>query len=155
VFSPTLELATFDTLPIERRREVLVRLLEVLAFASQLHLRAHPDTPSLYEAARVYGQRYEAQPPPADFWRDIPRSFIVRSDDCVGLSVWRVADLRERFGEPGAGFVVTSYEAPHACSTNPDAPCLIDYHVQVKRQDGRIEDPSYALGMVIPPAMRA
>jgi hypothetical protein len=143
VYTPHLELESFNLLPLEGRVELLTHWLEALCFTDCEYLRAFPDTPLLYEA----GIRYREDAPGTDTWRDIPRTLVVRFDDCVGLSSWRVAELRMRLGEPGAGFDLSAYETPRACSTNRAAPCRIDYHVRVRRADGRIEDPSYALGM--------
>jgi hypothetical protein len=149
VYAPAFELDSFDVLPLARRVDVMVAMLEALALANRFYLRAFPETPLLYDSAASSGIRYQLEAPGKDTWRDLPRAVSVRADDCVGLSAWRVAELRERLGEPGAAFVVTPYERPVACSTNPAAPCRIDYHVRVRRQDGRIEDPSVALGMKV------
>lgn len=147
MYTPHFELETFQQLPIERRLALLTHLLEALAFADSEYLTAFPATPLLYES----GVRYREDPPGLDLWRDIPRTLVVRFDDCVGLSSWRVAELRTKLAEPDAGFDLSAFERPLFCSTNPAAPCRIDYHVRVRRANGRIEDPSYALGMKIAP----
>lgn len=66
-------------------------------------------------------------------WKNAEQVFKAGYGDCEDLSAWRVAELR-RAGELG------SY-----CYVVKTGPSL--WHVQVMREDGRIEDPSVILGM--------
>lgn len=66
-------------------------------------------------------------------WKNCEQVFRAGYGDCEDLCAWRVAELR-RAGEQGAYAIVVK--------TGPKL-----WHVQVMREDGRIEDPSVILGM--------
>jgi hypothetical protein len=90
--------------------------------------------PALYQSGAFYRQQPE-------YWLAIPHAILSvqvgMGLDCKTLSAWRAAELRVRGGEPGARCVVSAHPTPER----------IVYHVQVRRQDGHIEDPSAILGM--------
>jgi hypothetical protein len=111
----------------------IIDLVEKLISLNRRWLRAHPETPGLYES----GVRYQAEPPGEEFWLHIPYILMAGVCDCEDLVAYRVAWLREVDGEEEA---------------RPDlirqrAPGLEVWHVRVRRADGSIEDPSRILGM--------
>jgi hypothetical protein len=91
--------------------------------------------PSIYRS----GVRYKREP--SDVWRhviDVQRSGW---GDCEDLAAARVAELRVSGEDPGA-YVHVYQSAPRR------------YHAVVARHDGSIEDPSWILGMRVPPRWR-
>ena len=135
MFAPIFELDAFEVIPIEDRIAALGAMLEALAEVNRAYLRQFPRTPALYDA----GVRYRPERPGTpNRWQDIPRAMALGGTHCVGLSAWRVAELREREREP-ALFRVHVYTEPDARS--------IEYHVLVIRSDGSCEDPSRKLGL--------
>jgi hypothetical protein len=131
VYRPVFELSAFDTMPHPEKVRVLIALLEALALADLIYLRANPKTPRLYESGVVYVR----EPDDRDNWQDIPRTIALRNGDCEDLCAWRVAELRAA-GEL-AEFELRHFLIGHATV----------YHVLVRHADGGIEDPSRALGM--------
>lgn len=111
---------------------VLTHLCEALVRINVDHLRADRSIPPLYEA----GVRYRQEPRGAETWLDIPRVRARRAGDCEDLVAWRVAELR-----------VQGESAAEAVGLWQRTPTGVLVHVQVRRADGRIEDPSRALGM--------
>jgi len=112
--------------------DILKHLLEVIAAANMEYLRCHPNTPSIYRA----GVGYCREPKGIEYFQSIPSVMKTGCADCEDLAAWRVAELRFR-GEP-AGFAIKKMEKDNG---------FLLYHIQVRRADGRIEDPSKALGM--------
>ncbi len=111
---------------------ILRVLLRALAAADVEYLRAHPNTPALYES----GVRYRAERVPREFWKGVAETLQDRHGDCEDLACWRCAELvvRERIAaEP-----VFRYRRVGRLSV---------YHILVRYPDGRIEDPSVVLGM--------
>jgi hypothetical protein len=92
------------------------------------YLRRFPRTPALYRS----GVRYRFIRPGADWWL-IPDVLTQRWGDCKDLSAWRVAELRVHLGE--------------LARVRVERTAKDTYHAIVERGDGRIEDPSRALGM--------
>jgi hypothetical protein len=93
------------------------------------------EMPPIYDAAVRY--RKESR----DVWRhamDVARSGW---GDCEDLASWRVAELRNSGEDPAAAVHV--YRSARR-----------RYHAVVARGDGSIEDPSYILGMKVPPGWR-
>lgn len=86
------------------------------------------------------GVRYENEPPGmVDECLDIPKILRQGHGDCLHLSAWRVAELREQ-GEKRARIRVTFKKS----RLNPKKRI---FHVLVRRGSGLIEDPSEILGM--------
>ncbi len=91
--------------------------------------------PALYHS----GVRYEREP-----WTNVEEFADILTvmrrgwGDCDDLAAWRVAELREQ-GDTGAD--VRVYWRPK----KPGKPMMM--HVQVRRGDGTIEDPSRYLGL--------
>lgn len=116
-------------------------------------LRAHPETPGIYElAAAGMGHlpragkklgpkgewmRYEREPLGQEDWKDIPTCIRDGIADCEDLACWRAAELTVRHGIPA--------RPTYRCKERPDGSLL--YHIVVRYPDGRTEDPSKKLGM--------
>lgn len=106
-------------------------ILESLVNANQFYLRHH-NVPLLYQA----GVRYKPEPRGThEEFASIPVVLERGWGDCDDLAPWRVAELREA-GEK-AKIRIT-------WKRNRNGKL---FHVQVRRGDGRIEDPSAILGM--------
>lgn len=94
--------------------------------------------PPLYHS----GVRYEREPwTDREEFADILTVLKRRWGDCDDLAAWRVAELREQ-GEKGAD-VRIYWRPPH--QRKPGKPMVM--HVQVRRANGDIEDPSRFLGL--------
>jgi hypothetical protein len=114
-------------------REVVLRLLiEALAAANAGHLRLHPEAPWLYESGVSYVEDAEGH----EGWTDIPETLARGVGDCKTLVAWRLAELRVREGETAQPLVSFARVGSR-----------VKFHVEVRRADGRTEDPSRALGM--------
>jgi hypothetical protein len=104
----------------------------------RVYKRQGKPIPKLYES----GVRYEREPwTDREEFADILTVLRRGWGDCDDLCAWRVAELRES-GEPDADIRV--YWRPVAWK-QPKKPMLM--HVQVRRADGSIEDPSRFLGL--------
>lgn len=88
----------------------------------------------LYQSGVVY----QDEPPDYESIVDALTTYSYGVGDCAHLSAWRVAELREA-GE-NASITIEWNESIY----EPD---FLLYHVQVRRGDGSIEDPSALLGM--------
>lgn len=109
--------------------------LEALTALDRVYLRSHPDTPPIYDAGIVYLRDAEDRDqgrPRAELWLTVPDVRRAGGADCKCLVAWRLAELRER-GETAEPLMVRVTENL--------------WHVQLRREDGRIEDPSTRLGM--------
>lgn len=107
-------------------------LLEAVANNNRRFLR-RVQVPPLYES----GVRYLFEPREQESVRDIAAVVARGGGDCAHLCAWRVAELREA-GEPDAGFHLVWPKRPNSAGG-------YDYHIRVRRADGRSEDPSIAL----------
>lgn len=119
--------------PGELTLDFLDDFCELLVRENVRYLRRNY-APPLYQSGAFYRQQPE-------YWLAIPAALVSIQTglglDCKSLSAWRSGELRVRGGEPGARCVVTPHPTPER----------VVYHVQVRRGDGRIEDPSAILGM--------
>lgn len=82
--------------------------------------------PPLYASGVVYGTRRE------QIWAGIPRVLSRGVGDCKDLCAWRAAELWHR----GVDAIPLVVEAEPS-----------GFHVVVRWPNGRVEDPSYILGM--------
>lgn len=123
--------------------------LEALVSMDERYLRAHPQTPRLYDA----GVRWQAEGKnectgrPAEEWDAIPIVLERGWGDCEDLAAWRAAELRVRDGFPRARAFAVRSGTMHVAGIGTVG--LI--HILVSR-DGScrldaIEDPSQRLGM--------
>lgn len=95
--------------------------------------RTGKPVPPLYKAGVVYENEPEGQP---DECLDIPKIGRQGHGDCLHLSCWRVAELRE--GGEKAKIRLTWKHRDDGTRV---------FHVLVRRANGSIEDPSKRLGM--------
>lgn len=112
-----------------RSRRSLLFMMEALASHNILWLLNHPSTPYLYESSVIY------RPEVGETWKDI---FYILADgfgDCEDLACWRIAELRHAGinARPYIKWVVRDSKTR--------------MHALVRWPDGRVEDPSRALGM--------
>jgi hypothetical protein len=137
MYAPHFRLKSFDTISDGQKFGVMRYLLEALTQANIAYLLNAPHTPELYAS----GVRYLAEPDGRDEWQDIPDTLARRNGDCEDLACWRIAELRVRSGDP-ATHRITVAELPDTRGR-----MVTTYHITVLRGDGRVEDPSRALGM--------
>ena len=138
MYGPHFRLVSFETIPSGYKLGVLEHLLEALTAANVAYLLIHPHTPNLYES----GVRYEQEPDGRDDWQDIPDTIARRNGDCEDLASWRMAELRVRWRDTKSTWHITVDDIP-----NHAGELVTTYHIQIRRPDGRIEDPSRQLGM--------
>lgn len=113
-----------------------VRALSDVAIAvNRQHLRRFK-TPALYDANVRWKNEPQGLP---DEITDIPSIIARGHGDCWHLCCWRVAELLEA-GEAATIRVIGR--------TIPQKKTRL-FHVQVRRADGTVEDPSRVLGMKI------
>ena len=108
-------------------------LLTALTRIDVRYLLRHPETPLLYQS----NVRYEEEPPGQEDWQDIPTCLRMGTADCEDLAAWCAAEYQVRFAVPAKAF--------YKSFTKSDGSVL--YHIMVQHPDGRVEDPSRALGM--------
>ena len=82
--------------------------------------------------------RYQEEPPDVESFIDGLTCYRRGHGDCAHLAAWRVAELQVQ-GEPAD---ITIEFQPSQLRPG----CML-YHVQVRRADGSVEDPSVILGM--------
>lgn len=128
----TFDVFLFRT-PEDRKRSqrCVLWLMEALTQINVTWIKSHPDTPPLYEAGIVY----EAEPPGQEVWQDVPTLIERRKGDCEDLACYRAAELR------AAGINVRPY-----IKWRKEGDGYV-YHAVLMWPDGRVEDPSLALGM--------
>ena len=121
-------------------QECLQWLLEALVNCNRAYLRRYPQCPSLYAS----GVRYARERGTED-WSGIRCMLKTMRGDCEDLASWRVAELRERTGEPARPYL--KFRRVNG---------FWHYHIQVMRYEKvggvwlpkrEIEDPSRILGM--------
>jgi hypothetical protein len=124
-----------------RSRSGLLNILQAIMAINFDWIACYPNTPSLYACDGrdelhplvVYKPRLQAP----ETFACIPEIMAEGSWDCDGLAAWRVAELRH------CGINASVY-IKWRQRGSPDANI---YHAVVRWPDGRIEDPSLALGM--------
>lgn len=125
----------------ELANKALSALLSTLIYVNQNFLRAHPETPLLYQSGVRYIREQMGRTGcpgiTPEQWADVPVILRDGGADCEDLACWRVAELRERFGIEARAFFYYRRVAPNKTL----------YHIQVQHPDGTIEDPSALLGM--------
>lgn len=118
---------------------VLNVMLECLVRINEAWLRAHPETPDLFDS----GVYYQEEPPGQEDWCDIPTALKMRAIDCEDIACWCVAELRVRYGIPAQ-----VYFTHQVRKEGGDL-----YHILVwippcpQYPNGRTVDPSADLGM--------
>jgi hypothetical protein len=113
--------------------EVVRSLLQALVMVNRIELRANKSIPPLYKA----GVRYKREPAGQESFEDINGVMSAGWGDCEDLSAWRVAELQEA-GENAA--IRIKWRENRQTGKKL-------FHIQVRRGNGKIEDPSKLLGM--------
>lgn len=122
------------------RSDVFARAVRLLGEAAIYINRVHIATegaPALYASGVVYQNEPTTSP---DKLLSIPDILEQGWGDCLHLSCWRVAELREA-GEERAALAYTW--KPMVINGSPGRL----FHCIVRRANGKIEDPSRVLGM--------
>lgn len=110
-------------------------MIESAVFVNRDYI-AHYHPPALYDSGVHYRNEPIGMP---DHVEDIPVILARRHGDCMHLCAWRVAELREQ-GEHALPRMI--WLPPEKRATPQRV-----FHVQVRRGNGSIEDPSAKLGM--------
>jgi hypothetical protein len=116
-----------------RSQKVILWMMEALTRANQQLLEQYGDEIPLLYAAPV---RYEAEAD-EEQWQDIRHILKSGSGDCEDLACWRTAELRVKAGLNAGPYI--------KWRRGPEGNMI--YHALTRWPDGRIEDPSLALGM--------
>ena len=119
--------------------EGLVRVNVALLRAA---LRVGRPVPPLYSL----GIRYKREPVPREWWQTIADNLTERVADCEDLAAHRAAECRL------AGLLIG---IPYPARAVAIRTGKNTYHAVVKHPNGRIEDPSRALGMGAPRQRRS
>lgn len=128
----TLQLIIEYNIPSPVDARILNIFVRALCAYDVLWLRAHPETPPIYES----GVRYQTQPAGCEHFKPIPLILRAGNADCDQLAPWRAAELRVRHGIKAM---------PEVRQMGPAL-----YHVYVRFPDGSVEDVSARLGMPVP-----
>lgn len=122
-----------DTTDQKTAARAVCALLEVAMPRARREV-ATKAVPQLYKS----GVRYQAQSPAACCFRQ-PSEVLARAGgDCKQLVLWRIAELREAGEHATPRVLWLTYKQG------------LQAHMQLRRKDGTIEDPSVCLGMVKP-----
>lgn len=134
--------------------------LEANVRTNQLYLATH-HVPCLYQS----GVRYEMEPEGSiEEFAAIPVVIARGWGDCDDLAPWRVAELRQAGDKSKIRLswkcilgcldckkqwmaTADNRNCPNCQSSNFQQAGRKEFHVVVRRQDGRVEDPSAILGM--------
>jgi hypothetical protein len=133
MYAPLFELESFDRMPLNRRLNALMGMLEGLIAVNYQYLQEYPSTPLLYEAFPSYV--IKPRPFQIDSWQDIPTTLARGTGDCKDFAAWRVAELRCK-GVPDVSAAIKTQMLND----------LLIYHIPV-RIGMEWEDPSRILGM--------
>lgn len=116
---------------VERSRKALLGMMHALCYVNLTWLMQYPRTPQLYRSGVIYKPEEGTEN-----WQDIPTCLKLRYGDCEDLACYRVAELNY------AGIKARPY-----LKWRESGPRMSQFHATVRWPDGRIEDPSAALGM--------
>lgn len=131
VFSPDIFRSSVRG-EVDRSRRALTWLMYGLSQINREYLIRHPNTPRLYDS----GVRYKAEKN-TENWQDIPNILMNGYGDCEDLACYRIGELQ-----------ADGIRAMPFISWRPSSKTQgVIYHALVRYPDGRIEDPSRALGM--------
>lgn len=117
----------------ELSHRALQTLLVALVAIDCDYLRAHPETPGVYDGL----VRYEEEPIGQEDWQDIPTCLRMGVGDCEDIACWLSAQYLVRLG--------LDVWPTFTYKLRSNGSYL--YHITNLLPDGRIEDPSRRLGM--------
>jgi hypothetical protein len=120
----------FGGLPRATSELLIVKFLRVFVDFNCALLRQHPKLPLLYQS----DVQYKAEK--SEIWQDIKWVIETGYGDCEDLASWRCAELRVKGGINAQPFIRGRKVAKGTI-----------YHALVQWPDGRVEDPSIAMGM--------
>lgn len=123
---------------MERSREAITWLMMGLVAVNKGWYETYPHFPKLYDTHVLY--RLENG---TENWQDVPTTFDKGYGDCEDLACWRAGEL-QAMGIPALPYI-----------TWRKTPSGTIYHALLRWPDGKIEDPSRALGMHGHPITRA
>lgn len=115
----------------KRSQKCLLWMMEALSQINGLWIINNDDVPLLYDS----GVQYKAESHQEN-WQDIPHILDNGEGDCEDLACWRIAELRKVAGIRAMPFI--SWRRINDS---------LRYHALVRWPDGKVEDPSLALGM--------
>lgn len=118
-------------------RAWLQPMLDALTAINRSWIDRNPSAPSIYSG----GVRYVPELPGREQWRDLPSVLASGVGDCEDLATARAAELQARGVRARAVPRIVSRRATIGGGVSE----LV--HIVVRHPDGRIEDPSAALGM--------
>jgi hypothetical protein len=124
----TLGIDGIAALAPDARGRAIAQLCEALAEVDLEYLRARPETVGLYAS----GVRYREMP---SLLADVATVLRLGEADCKSLVAWRLAELRRE----GLTCAVRVAMYPNG-----------DMHVELTREDGRLEDPSSLIPKAYP-----
>jgi hypothetical protein len=140
-FSFVVELDEWERLPEPVQLARFAQFVEALIQADVDWLtlgNRWKTVPLLYQS----GVRFRREPDGApNEWPNIPAVLKAGYAHCIGLASWRIAELRVRLNEPALKRIRVFHEE------RPGVGRVQEFHLQVARGDGTIEDPSRLLGM--------
>jgi hypothetical protein len=113
--------------------EVVRSLIQALVMVNRIELRSDKKIPPLYKA----GVRYQREGRGKESFQDVYNVLANKVGDCEDLCAWRVAELQEA-GENASIRVKWAENRKTGKKL---------FHIQVRRGNGSIEDPSRLLGM--------
>ena len=119
-------------LEVARSRKTCLAIMHAMVAANIWWYRCYPNTPTLYKSNIIYRE----EPPGQESFDSIQLCLKRGWGDCDDLSAIRCANLNE------IGIAATPYLKWRDKGPNQNI-----YHAVVRLPDGRIEDPSLALGM--------
>lgn len=123
---------------IARGRKSLLYMMNALVSINILLLRQYRNRiPALYDSNVIYRPEHGSE-----YWKDILRIIGDGYGDCEDLACWLCAEYRY------AGIQASPYIKWLKLETGTR------YHATVRLPDGRVEDPSKALGMHGAPIVR-
>ena len=145
MYVPTMQLASFDHLSLNRRMICLRAFMEALCITNLQWLTENPGTPKFYHVRPRYLLKTHPkvnQPSSGsvitfnmDSWQDIPQTIQLGTGDCKDFACWRVAEMR-MLGVPDVAPYIKVSQIKN----------LTLYHIVV-RIGLQEEDPSEAMGM--------
>jgi hypothetical protein len=138
LFRFAVELGDWEALPLDVQRAILWDVVAGI-IRDNFERMAREPVPPLYES----GVRFipEAQPFVENCWHNCSRVLELGGSHCVGLTAWRVAELRMQGEDAKPAILDFEEEVPGTGET------LLEYHFVVLREDGTLECPSTELGM--------